>query len=1164
MDQTIGGRRLGSDVTVNFALFLSPEGIALAHRQDAGHWAFIAEVPFAEADLVKRMADLKAIIGRRGGTDTPVLLVLPDDQILYTSLTAPTHDVALVQERIAAGLDGLTPYAVRDLVYDWHAVEQDRIKLAVVARDTLDEATAFAVEHGFSVAGFAAMPPLERFPGMPIFGDADAAIGAATTDLRFGPDLWVAPTVAPEKATDLAPGIAQQADADQSVVAAPDTVNAYTLIGARETGLDATVPPLDQPSGKGGDTTPAETLGETPAANDAETQAAKPKKKAIAQGSSATAEGLSEGASDLAPAPQSGQGESALTIAPEIAPSVSPEPIAQTPSAPVADDAAPPLPEVESEETDTAGAASQSTTDAAGGDSGDAGADAKAPPENRMETDLKGALADFLDPMFTHAITPIAQGDDVPTAPGDDVPTAPIGATAEPVTPASSEAALTAAAPSVARGKIPRPAADGRKLTAAKPQVAAAPPRAPAIGPLSDGDVARADAPTSKNTAEAPDASAAAQDRPIFGFSAKRRPTANSAKRAAKAAADEARGVAGKILAETRSRLGLGAAPASDTPPRHPDVANVMPRPIAAADTRPGAAFVAQLARVRDASKARATSEIATPITNAVPAAPIAPKAALRDSTPAKDVMPPATSPAGKPEAAVRQPPSKGAAAVAATLMNRRASTANAPTRTADDALASGLLARKPTQAPGPSLRTGLVLTLALLFVLILIAIWSVVFLPDSPMARLFGAGNNSQIAQSEGDAPARQDAAAQPASPIAEVTPASATANNVDPEALADGETEGEIALASAAPAPVAPPPAIPVARLPEIDADLELPPLPPIEEAQLPSIAEAEALYAAERIWPRPPERPFFSPFTLTDDIYIASIDPEVASFDAVALSDPRINLREVLRPVPVPPAFGARIVRDARGLVRPTPEGVLTPEGAFVILGQPVVAARTRPREIAPIAEAPSTLNVQDAILSTIQPRQRPQNLDETRERQLLGGLSRTELAAMRPTLRPVSAQESAARASLFAQPEATTPASAAPVAPVIGGTERAVAASRVPTARPANFATTVAAATPRQTQGATVTATAFAPAPTIPSNADVARAATSRNEIRLRDINLIGVTGTSSNRSALVRLSSGRFVRVSVGDRLDGGRVAAIGATSLQYVVNGRNITLEIPG
>ncbi len=41
-------------------------------------------------------------------------------------------------------------------------------------------------------------------------------------------------------------------------------------------------------------------------------------------------------------------------------------------------------------------------------------------------------------------------------------------------------------------------------------------------------------------------------------------------------------------------------------------------------------------------------------------------------------------------------------------------------------------------------------------------------------------------------------------------------------------------------------------------------------------------------------------------------------------------------------------------------------------------------------------------------------------------------------------------------------------------------------------------------------------------------------------------------------------SGRFVRVNVGDRLDGGRVAAIGETTLQYVRSGRTVTLEIPG
>ena len=60
-----------------------------------------------------------------------------------------------------------------------------------------------------------------------------------------------------------------------------------------------------------------------------------------------------------------------------------------------------------------------------------------------------------------------------------------------------------------------------------------------------------------------------------------------------------------------------------------------------------------------------------------------------------------------------------------------------------------------------------------------------------------------------------------------------------------------------------------------------------------------------------------------------------------------------------------------------------------------------------------------------------------------------------------------------------------------------------------------------------------------------------------------MNLIGVSGTSSQRRALVRLPSGRFVTVEVGDRLDGGQVAAIGESSLQYVKRGRTITLDVP-
>lgn len=95
------------------------------------------------------------------------------------------------------------------------------------------------------------------------------------------------------------------------------------------------------------------------------------------------------------------------------------------------------------------------------------------------------------------------------------------------------------------------------------------------------------------------------------------------------------------------------------------------------------------------------------------------------------------------------------------------------------------------------------------------------------------------------------------------------------------------------------------------------------------------------------------------------------------------------------------------------------------------------------------------------------------------------------------------------------------------------------------------TQVAAVAPRTVQ------------PRIPSTANVARQATVANAINLRQINLIGVYGKPSSRRALVRLSNGRYQKVQVGDRLDGGRVAAIGDSELRYSKNGRNVVLDMP-
>jgi len=90
-----------------------------------------------------------------------------------------------------------------------------------------------------------------------------------------------------------------------------------------------------------------------------------------------------------------------------------------------------------------------------------------------------------------------------------------------------------------------------------------------------------------------------------------------------------------------------------------------------------------------------------------------------------------------------------------------------------------------------------------------------------------------------------------------------------------------------------------------------------------------------------------------------------------------------------------------------------------------------------------------------------------------------------------------------------------------------------------------------------------AAAQATAPSNPSRTSVARAATEKNAVNLREVNLIGVYGSSGSRRALVRLANGRYKKVKVGDNLDGGRVAAIGDSELRYVKRGQAVVLRMP-
>ncbi|TKA94665.1 translation initiation factor 2, partial [Cereibacter changlensis] len=153
----------------SFALNLTSDSIGLLQRTEGG-WQDIGSVPFDSPDLPAALGTLRG----KAGPGLTSKIVLPDSQILYTEVVAPGPDTGARRTQIRAALEGLTPYAVRELVFDWHG-SGDRVKVAVIARETLQEAEAFAEEHGFNPLSFVAAPSPEKFGKEPWFGTTAGA-----------------------------------------------------------------------------------------------------------------------------------------------------------------------------------------------------------------------------------------------------------------------------------------------------------------------------------------------------------------------------------------------------------------------------------------------------------------------------------------------------------------------------------------------------------------------------------------------------------------------------------------------------------------------------------------------------------------------------------------------------------------------------------------------------------------------------------------------------------------------------------------------------------------------------------------------------------------------------------------------------------------------------
>ncbi|RWR34127.1 hypothetical protein D2T29_04300 [Sinirhodobacter populi] len=169
-------------MTPEFALNLSHDGIGLLYRSP-GEWVLLGQVSLEAPDFSEEMMDLHARAAKKAEFGVPVSkIIIPASQILYTTVPVSATDEAERLAQIAAALDGLTPYAVEDVVFDWCAAEDPRqVRVAVVARETLREAESFAEDWGFNPASFVAVPEPGAFDGEPWFGQSEtvtAQLGA--------------------------------------------------------------------------------------------------------------------------------------------------------------------------------------------------------------------------------------------------------------------------------------------------------------------------------------------------------------------------------------------------------------------------------------------------------------------------------------------------------------------------------------------------------------------------------------------------------------------------------------------------------------------------------------------------------------------------------------------------------------------------------------------------------------------------------------------------------------------------------------------------------------------------------------------------------------------------------------------------------------------------
>ena len=300
-----------------------------------------------------------------------------------------------------------------------------------------------------------------------------------------------------------------------------------------------------------------------------------------------------------------------------------------------------------------------------------------------------------------------------------------------------------------------------------------------------------------------------------------------------------------------------------------------------------------------------------------------------------------------------------------------------------------------------------------------------------------------------------------------------------------------------------------------------------------------EIASLYTESGIWPKVPLQSQPPSNVPLGDVYITSIDPSVLSLDAIALDKTTtVSELKVLLDIRAPLSIGSSFKLDKDGLAIATEVGALAPAGHQVFAGNPDVVPPEKP--------LPNYLNMGDntvniAILSNLHPKPRPE--DKTPES--LIAAKKAKLSEKKPRQRPETIELSKHNLSNLVTSSIN------------------FKGLRIrPKERPTGLSLLIDQALGViQYEGDEANITGIVP--DVPSSPRVTKKATIQNVLNLRRTNLIGVYGNSKSRRALVRLANGKRQMVTVGDTIDGGKVAAIGESELRYIKGGKNITLKVP-